>query len=81
MIDYSHCCIVVTCDHEARLAVSEEQQQRLLQVVEQWKKMFNARGIQISQLQNETKQLQDKCECMCIKLANNIIFGFVHCSS
>ena len=58
-------CNVVTCD-EARLAATEEEQQRLLQVVEQWKKMFHARGMQISQSQNENKQLQDKCECMCV---------------
>ena len=59
--NHSYCCIVVT-RVEARLAASEEEQQRLLQEVEQWKKMFNDREIQISQLQNENKQLQDKCK-------------------
>ena len=50
-----------------RLAASEEEQQRLLQEVEQWKKMFHAREMQISQLQNENKQLQDiKCDCVCV---------------
>ena len=57
-------CIVVTCEYEARLAASEEEQQQLLQVVEQWKKIFHSREMEISQLQNENEQLrvQDKCK-------------------
>ena len=57
-------CIVVTCEYKTRLAASEEEQQRLLQVVEQWKKMFHSREMEISQLQNENEQLrvQDKCK-------------------
>ena len=71
MTEHSHCCTYLVKSDEARLAASEEEQQRLhvLQEVEQWKiqKMFHARGMQIPQLQNENKQLQDiKCECMCI---------------
>ena len=61
-----HCCIVVICD-EARLVASEEEQQRLLQIVEQWKKMFHSREMEISQLQNENERLrvQNKCK-LCI---------------
>ena len=57
----SHCCTVVTCEYEARIAASEEEQ-RLLQEVEQWKKMFHAREMEISWLQRESEQLrvQDK---------------------
>ena len=57
-----HCCIVVICD-EARLVASEEEQQRLLQELGQWKKMFHAREMEMSWLQRESEQLcvQDKC--------------------
>ena len=54
---------IVTCEYEARLAASEEEQ-RLLQEVEQWKKMFHAREMEISWLQRENEQLhvQDRCK-------------------
>ena len=68
-------------DIREQLSKLEEEQQRLLQEVEQWKKMFHARGMQIPQLQNENKQLQDiKCECMCINynVANKCSY---YCSS
>ena len=54
-------CDIVVQDYEAMLAASKEEQHRLLQVVEQWKKMCYARDMQVSQLQSE--QLLDKCEC------------------
>ena len=40
----------------------KEEQQRLLQVVEQWQRMGRARDVQISQLQNENELVQDKCK-------------------
>ena len=44
------------------LTASKEEQQRLLQVVEQWQRMGRARDVQISQLQNENELVQDKCK-------------------
>ena len=71
------CCIVVTCEYEDILASSEEVQQRQVQVVEQWKQLYQKREMQISQLQNENEQLQDKCEYS-IKIN---YFAFVVCVS
>ena len=42
------------------MTASKEEQQKLLQVVEQWQKMGRARDVQISQLQNENELVQDK---------------------
>ena len=44
------------------LTASKEEQQRLLQVVEQWQRMGHARDVQISQLQNENEIVQGKCK-------------------
>ena len=44
------------------MTASKEEQQRLLQVVEQWQRMDHARDVQISQLQNENELVQDKCK-------------------
>ena len=55
-------CALILCthlDYEAKLAASKEEQQQLL---EQCQRMGHARDIQISQLQNENKLLQDKCK-------------------
>ena len=40
----------------------DEEQRRLLQVVEQSQRMSRARDAQISQLQNENELTQDKCK-------------------
>ena len=44
------------------MTASKEEQQRLLQVVEQWQRMGRARDVQISLLQNENELVQDKCK-------------------
>ena len=63
--DIVHTCTwcVVTADvDEVRLTAIKKEQQRLLQVVEQWQRMGRARDVQISQLQNENELVQDKCK-------------------
>ena len=44
------------------MTASKEEQQRLLQVVEQWQRMGRTRDVQISQLQNENELVRDKCK-------------------
>ena len=44
------------------MTATKEEQQRLVQVVEQWQRMGRARDVQISQLQNENELVQDKCK-------------------
>ena len=51
--------IVIAGEDEIRLTASKKEQQRLLQVVEQWQRKCYARDVQISQLQNENDRVLD----------------------
>ena len=64
-VSTTHCthyyCDIVTHYHEVRVTASKEEQQRLLQVVEQYQGMGRVRDVQISQLQNENELVQARC--------------------
>lgn len=65
------------------LKASKEEQQSLLQVVEQWKKMCHAKDKQVSRLQS--KQLLDKRKCEYLHLVyiterNTIIVSSFECT-
>ena len=59
-----YCSTVIVILHETKLTVAsaEEEQQELLRVLEQTKRMGYARDLQISMLESDGQLMLDKCE-------------------
>ena len=58
-----YCSTVIVILHETKLTASaEEEQQELLRVLEQTKKMGYARDLQISMLESDGQLMLEKCE-------------------
>ena len=60
-----YCSTVIVILHETKLTVAsaEEEQQELLRVLEQTKRMGYARDLQISMLESDGQLMLEKCEC------------------
>ena len=52
----------IVCEYETKLTASEEEQQELLRVLEQTKRMAYARDQQISMLESDCQLMLEKCE-------------------
>ena len=60
---YVYCSTVIVILHETKLTASaEEEQQELLRVLEQTKRMGYARDLQISMLESDGQLMLEKCE-------------------
>ena len=59
-----YCSSVIVILHETKLTVAsaEEEQQELLRVLEQTKRMGYARDLQISMLESDGQLMLEKCE-------------------
>ena len=59
-----YCSTVIVILHETKLTVAsaEEEQQELLRVLEQTKRMGYARDLQISVLESDGQLMLEKCE-------------------
>ena len=59
-----YCSTVIVILHETKLTVAsaEEEQQELLRVLEQTKRMGYARDLQISMLESDGQLMIEKCE-------------------
>lgn len=59
-----YCSTVIVILHETKLTVAsaEEEQQELLRVLEQTKRMGYARDLQISMLESDGQLMLEKCE-------------------
>ena len=57
---YAH--VIVIHEYETKLIASEEEQQELLRVLEQTKRMAYARDQQISMLESDGQRMLEKCE-------------------
>ena len=58
-----YCSTVIVILHETKLTASaEEEQQELLRVLEQTKRMGYARDLQISMLKSDGQLMLEKCE-------------------
>ena len=56
--------VIVIHEYKTKLTASEEEQQELLRVLEQTKRMGYARDLHISMLESDGQLMLDKCECM-----------------
>ena len=54
--------IVILHEYKTKLIASEEEQQELLRVLEQTKRMGYARDLQISMLESDGQLMLEKCE-------------------
>ena len=54
--------MIVFHEYKTKLTASEEEQQELLRVLEQTKRMACARDLQISMLESDGQLMLEKCE-------------------
>ena len=54
--------VIVIHEYKTKLTASEEEQQELLRVLEQTKRMGYARDLQISMLKSDGQLMLEKCE-------------------
>ena len=54
--------VIVIHEYKTKLTASEEEQQELLRVLEQTKRMGYARDLQISMLESDGQLMLEKCE-------------------
>ena len=54
--------VIVIHEYETKLAAVEEEQQEILRVLEQTKRMTCARDLQISMLESDGQLMLEKCE-------------------
>ena len=59
---YCSTVIVTLHEYKTKLTASEEEQQELLRVLEQTKRMGCARDLQISMLESDGQLMLEKCE-------------------
>ena len=57
-----HITVIVFHEYKTKLTASEEEQQELLRVLEQTKRMAYARDLQISMLESDGQLVLEKCE-------------------